>query len=61
MVEPVCQASLIRYEWGRGDATGVLLFSNPADEKRRVKMTVRLSKDDGKTWSKFLEMTLSKK
>lgn len=42
LVEPVCQASMIRA--GRS-----LLFSNPASEKR-MNMTVRISDDDGKTW-----------
>ena len=27
-----------------------LLFSNPADEKRRRNLTVRLSRDEGKSW-----------
>lgn len=40
--EPVCQASLIR-------AGKLLLFSNPASV-RRENMTVRASRDDGKTW-----------
>lgn len=43
--DPVCQASLIRHPDGR------LLFSNPADAKSRVRMTVRESHDDGETWS----------
>ena len=43
--DPVCQASLIRHPDGR------LLFSNPADAKSRVRMTVRESRDDGETWS----------
>jgi len=43
LIEPVCQASLIRYSKDR------LLFSNPADTKRR-KLTVKLSRDEGKTW-----------
>ena len=42
-----CQASLIRYSRKRGK--GLLLFSNPAAEKR-IRMTVRVSEDDGKTW-----------
>lgn len=42
LIEPVCQASLIR-------SPGGLLFSNPASTKRE-KLTVRLSRDDGKTW-----------
>ena len=44
LIEPVCQASLIRHEPAR-----LLLFSNPA-AKTRVQMTVRASADDGKTW-----------
>jgi sialidase-1 len=43
LIEPVCQASLIRLDGDR------LLFSNPAST-RREKMTVRLSNDGGKTW-----------
>lgn len=46
--EPVCQASLLRAGW----EPGVLLFSNPADEKARVRMTVRMSLDDGRQWPK---------
>jgi len=46
LVEPVCQASLIRHGKGR---KSVLLFSNPADTKR-VNMTIKLSRDDGETW-----------
>ena len=43
LIEPVCQASLI------GLGKGRLLFSNPADTKR-VRMTVRLSRNDGQSW-----------
>jgi sialidase-1 len=43
LVEPHCQASLIRH--GRR-----LLFSNPAAETR-IRMTVRGSGDGGRTWS----------
>ncbi len=46
LVEPVCQASLIRQEVKGKSA---VLFSNPASLKRE-KMTVRLSYDEGKTW-----------
>jgi len=45
LVEPVCQASIVRYSADDGG----LLFSNPASKKRE-KMTVRLSRDEGKTW-----------
>jgi sialidase-1 len=43
LVEPVCQASLVRHPEG-------LLFSNPGTDKTRTRMTVRLSRDEGKTW-----------
>ncbi|MGH9630615.1 MAG: sialidase family protein [Bryobacteraceae bacterium] len=46
LIEPVCQASLLRVGEGK---SSVLLFANPAGTKR-VNMTVRLSRDDGKTW-----------
>jgi sialidase-1 len=45
LVEPVCQASILRLP-GEG---GGILFSNPAST-RREKLTVRLSRDEGKTW-----------
>jgi sialidase-1 len=44
LVEPVCQASLLRVDPAR------LLFSNPASRTARERLTVRLSPDDGKTW-----------
>jgi sialidase-1 len=45
LIEPVCQASLVRVPGEKN----TLLFSNPASTKRE-KMTVRLSRDGGKTW-----------
>lgn len=47
LMEPVCQASLIRY-----DAKGkrpLFLFSNPASQKRE-NLTIRVSYDEGQTW-----------
>ncbi|MDX1980147.1 MAG: sialidase family protein [Bryobacteraceae bacterium] len=44
LIEPVCQASLIQ---GGGKR---LLFSNPASTKRE-RMTVKLSRDEGRTWN----------
>jgi sialidase-1 len=49
LIDPVCQASILRYA-GR-DGEGVLLFSNPASQSSRTNGTVRLSRDDGKTWA----------
>jgi sialidase-1 len=46
LIEPVCQASIVRDPGDRGG----ILFSNPASTKRE-RMTVRLSTDEGKTWA----------
>lgn len=48
LVEPVCQASLIRCDYR--DRKPFLAFSNPASPISRTNMTVRLSYDRGKTW-----------
>jgi hypothetical protein len=45
LIEPVCQASILRYPGEQGG----ILFANPASIKRE-NMTVRLSRDEGKTW-----------
>jgi len=47
LIEPVCQASIITYNHSKNS---LILFSNPADKKSRIRMTVRLSFDDGRTW-----------
>ena len=47
--EPRCQASLIRH----GD---LLLFANPASQKTRSAGTVRVSRDDGRTWPASREL-----
>lgn len=47
LVEPICQASTLRFE---EKEQVYVLFANPADIKNRVNMTLRLSKDDGKSW-----------
>jgi sialidase-1 len=49
LIEPVCQASLIRYPGDNKERKSLLLFSNPASTKRE-KMTVRSSRDEGQTW-----------
>ncbi|MBS4178928.1 sialidase family protein [Lederbergia citrea] len=56
LVDPICQSSVILYP-DQGDGKVRVLFSNPADEKTRIKGTVRLSEDGGKTWpySKVIE------
>jgi len=57
LIEPICQASLLRYTLASTNGKNRLLFSNPASEPSdgqsrgdRVKMTIRLSYDEGTTW-----------
>ncbi len=52
LVEPPCQASLVRYSWADAGNRSRLLFSNPANGQlnQRNRMTVRLSYDEGRTW-----------
>ena len=47
--DPVNQGSMINYR--TGDGKNVLLFSNANSQTKRDKMTVRISEDDGKSWS----------
>ncbi|WP_309123476.1 exo-alpha-sialidase [Paenibacillus sp.] len=52
LIDPICEASIVRYrpaDNAEGDKT--LLFANPAHTERRENMTVRISYDDGRTWT----------
>lgn len=52
LIDPGCNASIIRYTSKEdGYDKDRLLFSNAKSEKGRVNMTVRISYDEGKTWS----------
>lgn len=55
LIEPVCQASLLRYPARKRRKAREVLFSNPAGTKRE-KLTVRLSPDDGVTWTAAREL-----
>ena len=53
--DPQAQVSLIRYSWPGEGSPGRLLFSIPAppvsrERGRRIRMAVRSSLDDGRTW-----------
>lgn len=50
LIEPVCQASVLRHPGGGDPAKDVFLFSNPATQTGRTNGTVRLSRDEGKSW-----------
>ncbi len=49
LVEPICQASLVRFP-GNASTKPRLLFSNPASQRKRERMTLRISPDEGRTW-----------
>jgi len=52
LVDPGCNGSIIRYtSIENGDSKNRLLFSNPKMEKGRQNLTVRLSYDEGATWT----------
>ena len=50
LIEPVCQASVLRYSTAKDGDKNRLLFSNPASTER-VRMTIRVSYDEGQTWT----------
>jgi sialidase-1 len=49
LIEPVCQASLLRHPVGQDAA--LFVFSNPASQSARTNGTIRVSRDEGKTWA----------
>lgn len=52
LIDSICEASIIRYmPADNGTGNRMLLFANPADTMSRDKMTVRISNDDGQTWT----------
>ena len=53
LVEPICQASLLRYSFA-GSGMSRILFSNPANKEKRENMTLRISYDEGSTWEKSI-------
>lgn len=52
LIDPGCNASIVRYtSIIDGFKKNRLLFSNAKSEKDRINMTVRISYDEGQTWS----------
>jgi sialidase-1 len=48
--DPHCQGSIVRFTSRGKQGRNRILFANPASETDRVRMTIRMSEDDGKTW-----------
>ena len=52
LIEPVCNASLIKHQFAEsGQSKEILLFVNPNDQYQRRNMTIKVSEDEGMTWS----------
>jgi sialidase-1 len=47
LIEPICHGSLISFKKG---GKHFMAFSNPASQNSRTNMTVKVSKNQGKTW-----------
>jgi sialidase-1 len=50
LIEPTCQASIRRLSAENNAAGKIILFSNPASQRARENLTVRLSRDDASSW-----------
>jgi sialidase-1 len=50
LIEPICQASLLRATWSSETRPGAILFCNPASLKRE-NLTIRISHDEGTSWT----------
>jgi sialidase-1 len=50
LVEPTCQASVLRFSWPGEQQKSVLLFANPDHVSKRRRTTIRASFDEGQTW-----------
>tara|TARA_R110002020_G_scaffold184120_1_gene380939 strand:- start:23393 stop:25090 length:1698 start_codon:yes stop_codon:yes gene_type:complete len=52
LIEPVCMASLHKHTYtdSEGKEKSILLFSNPNSKEKRIKQTIKVSLDNGKSW-----------
>lgn len=50
LIEPVCQGCTLRYSDPLDGQPSRILFSNPASKTKRICGTIRLSRNDGRTW-----------
>ncbi len=48
--DPGCQGSILGCSFPGNREQNMILFSNPSHQKKRIKGTIRLSLDNGKTW-----------
>lgn len=54
LIEPTCQASIVRHSFASASGPNRILFANPATQipgrMGRVQLTIRMSEDEGQTW-----------
>jgi len=55
LIEPICQASILMVP-GQDEGKNTLLFLNPAHESKRQNMTLRISKDEGRSWTGAIQL-----
>lgn len=55
LIEPICQASILMVP-GKEEGKKSLLFLNPAHKSKRQKMTLRISRDEGFSWTGAMEL-----
>ena len=51
LIEPRCEASIVRLTTAQSHDKNRILFSNPASRTARDTLTIRLSEDECRTWS----------
>jgi sialidase-1 len=56
--DPVCQGSILNIGWKNGKA--ILAFCNAASATTRDSLTLRISRNEGKTWSRSIQVDASK-
>ena len=53
LIEPICQASILSHSF---QDKNLLLFSNPASTDKRANMSLRISYDQGISWTDSIEL-----
>ena len=59
LIEPNCNGSLYRFDYGRGsEKQHLLVFANPHSQKNRSHQTIQVSLDNGRTWPEKYHLLL---
>jgi len=56
LVEPTCQGSILKLEYGEAAGKDWLVFTNPAHPVHRKNLTLRFSKNGGNQWTSSLQL-----